>query len=110
LYSTVSRAEHTDFGTNFWNFTTGTEHFLVSDFHYFTPPPSPEKKTHTLTNKQTNSKVDGPIFQRVHYDNADRMLLASFTAELTEQPSRKVRYAITNYTEHAFKIAFSVSK
>jgi hypothetical protein len=38
-------------------------------------------------------KADDPVVQRTHYENADRMLLASFVAGLTEVPGRQVRYS-----------------
>ena len=37
-------------------------------------------------------KVDDPVVQRIHNENADRMLLASFVAGLTGVPGNQVRY------------------
>jgi hypothetical protein len=38
-------------------------------------------------------KVDDPAAQRIHRENADRILLASFVAGLTRVPGNQVRYA-----------------
>jgi hypothetical protein len=38
-------------------------------------------------------KVDDRLFQRIHRENAEHMLLASFVARLTGVPSRQVSYA-----------------
>ena len=38
------------------------------------------------------SRTDDPLAQRVHRDNAERMLLASFTSSLTGTTVRQVRY------------------
>ena len=38
-------------------------------------------------------QVDDPVAQRIHYENADRMLLAGFVAGLTGIPGRQVRFS-----------------
>ena len=38
-------------------------------------------------------KVDDPVPQRIHRENADGMLLATFVAELTGVPGKQARYA-----------------
>jgi hypothetical protein len=39
------------------------------------------------------SKADEPVAQRIHNENAERMLLASFVMGLRGVPGRQVRYA-----------------
>jgi hypothetical protein len=55
-------------------------------------------------------KVDDPLVQRVHYENADRMLLASFVAGLTGVPGRQVLFANPQTVDQALKIALSVQE
>ena len=55
-------------------------------------------------------KVDDPLAQRIHCENAERMLLASFVAGLTGVPGRQVRYANPQTMEQALKIALSVQE
>jgi len=38
-------------------------------------------------------RVDEPVVQRIHYENADGMLLASFVAGLSGIPGRQVRFS-----------------
>jgi hypothetical protein len=55
-------------------------------------------------------KVDGPVAQRIHYENADRMLMARFVALLTGVPGRQVRYSNPLTLNQALKIALSVQE
>jgi hypothetical protein len=54
--------------------------------------------------------ADNPTAQRVHRENAERMLLASFVSGLAETPGRQVRYANPQTMQEALKIALSVQK
>jgi low affinity Fe/Cu permease len=55
--------------------------------------------------QKTMEKTNDPLEQRIHRENANRMLLASFVAGLTGKPSRQVRYANPQTLEEALKIA-----
>ena len=55
-------------------------------------------------------KVDGPVAQRIHYENADRMLPASFVAGLTGIPVRQVRFPNPQSLDQALKTALSVQE
>lgn len=55
-------------------------------------------------------KTDDPVAQRVHYENAERMLLASFVTGLIGTPGRQVRYASPQNLDQALKIALSVQE
>ena len=48
--------------------------------------------------------------QRIHLENAERMLLASFVTELTETPGKRVRYANPRNIQQALSIALSVQE
>ena len=54
--------------------------------------------------------MDGPLAQRIHRENAERTLLASFVAGLNRVPGRQVRYANTHTIAQALIIAFSVQE
>jgi tRNA A37 N6-isopentenylltransferase MiaA len=54
--------------------------------------------------------VDEPLAQRIHRENAERMLLASFVAGLTGVLGRQVRYAKPQTLKQALKIALSVQE
>jgi len=56
------------------------------------------------------ARTNDPQAQRVHRENADRMLLASFVSGLTGTPGRQVRYANPQTLEQALKIALSVQE
>lgn len=56
------------------------------------------------------AKTDDPLAQRVHRENAERMLLASFVSGLTGTPGRQVRYANPQTIDEALKIALSVQE
>jgi hypothetical protein len=55
-------------------------------------------------------KVDDPVAQKIHYENAERMLLASYVAGLTGVPGRQVRYANPQTVQLALQIALSVQE
>jgi hypothetical protein len=55
-------------------------------------------------------KVDEPAAQRIHRENADRMLLSSFVAGLRGEPGKQVRYANPQNIEHALSIALTVEE
>jgi hypothetical protein len=53
-------------------------------------------------------KVDNPLAQSIHYENADQMFLASFVSGLTGVPGRQVRFQKPQTLDQALKIAHSV--
>jgi len=55
-------------------------------------------------------KVDDPAAQRIHRENADRMLLASFVGGLWGIPGKQTRYASPQNFEHALSIALTVQE
>ena len=55
-------------------------------------------------------KTDHPVAQRIHYENAERMFLASFVTGLIGTSGRQVRYASPKYQDQALKIALSVKE
>jgi hypothetical protein len=55
-------------------------------------------------------KVDDPVAQRIHRENADRMLLASFVGGLVAIPGKQTRYANPRTFEHALLIALTVQE
>jgi hypothetical protein len=55
-------------------------------------------------------KVDDPVAQGIHRENADRMLLASFVAGLAGIPGTQVRYQNPRNIEEALSIALSVQE
>jgi hypothetical protein len=55
-------------------------------------------------------KSDDPQIQRVHQENADRMLLASFVSGLRGVPGRQVRFANPQDLEQALRIAIMVQE
>jgi hypothetical protein len=55
-------------------------------------------------------KVDDPVAQHIHHENAERMLLATFVNELSGTPGRQVRYANPQIVDQALKIALSVQE
>jgi hypothetical protein len=54
--------------------------------------------------------VDDPLALHIHYENAERMLLASFVAGFVGVPGRQVRYANPQMLEQASKITLSVQE
>jgi len=55
-------------------------------------------------------KVDDPVAQRIHRENADRMLLSSFVAGLGGEIGKQVRYASPRDIEQAMSIAITVQE
>jgi len=55
-------------------------------------------------------KVDDPAAQRIHHENLDRMLLASFVVGLTGIPGRQVRFLSPQSLDQALKTALSVQE
>jgi hypothetical protein len=54
--------------------------------------------------------VEDPLAQRIHWENTELMLLASFVAGLTGVAGRKVRYSNPQTMDQALKIVLSVQK
>jgi len=57
-----------------------------------------------------NCKVDDPEAQRIHKENADRMLLASFVAGLAGEAGRQTRFSNPQSPDQALKIALTVQE
>jgi len=55
-------------------------------------------------------KVDDPAAQRIHRENADRMLLSSFVGGLGGIVGKQTRYASPRSFEHALSIALTVQE
>jgi hypothetical protein len=55
-------------------------------------------------------KVENPLPHAFHYENAERMLLATFVSCLAGEPCRQVRYANPPTMEKALQIALSVEQ
>jgi hypothetical protein len=55
-------------------------------------------------------KSDDPQIQRVHRENAERMMLATFVSGLTGVPGRQVRFANPQDVDQALKIALTVQE
>ena len=60
--------------------------------------------------QKTLSQVEDPIIQKLHYEQAERMLLATFTSGLLYAASRQVRYAMPRTMDEALKIAITVNQ
>jgi len=73
---------------------------------------SPRKfadRCRTLAQRIT-CQSDDPVAQRVHRENVERMLLASYVAGLIGVPGKQVRYASPVSVEEAIRIAVSVQE
>ena len=55
-------------------------------------------------------KVNDPVAQRIHNENAERMLLASFVSGLVGAPGLQCHYASPQNMEHALRIALAVQE
>jgi len=55
-------------------------------------------------------KTSDPVAQRIHRENAERMLLASFVSGLADTPGKEVRYAGPRDIDHAVSIAIGVQE
>ena len=51
-----------------------------------------------------------PVAQRIHRENVERILLASFVAGLTGAPGKQVMYASPRDIQQALSIALSVQE
>ena len=56
------------------------------------------------------SKVNDPVDQRIHRENADRMCLASFVAGLSGVVGRQVLYAHPRSLQEALNLALAVDE
>jgi len=54
--------------------------------------------------------VENPALQKLYYEKAKRMLLASFTAGLMGTPRRQVRFLMPKSLDEALKIAITVDQ
>jgi hypothetical protein len=66
-------------------------------------------RCHSLAQK-TIMQVDDPVLQKFHYKQAERMLLASFTARLTAPAGKYVRYNRPETISEALEIAIAVQQ
>jgi len=55
-------------------------------------------------------RVDDPLAQRIHNENAERILLASFVAGLTGSPGRQVRYRNPQTLQQVISVALAVQE
>jgi len=60
--------------------------------------------------QKTVPRVEDPVTQRIYYEQAERMLLASFTSGLLNTVGRQVRYALPKTMDEALKIAITVNQ
>ena len=58
----------------------------------------------------TVPKVEDPLFQKFHYDQAPRMLLSTFIAELVGNPGQQCRFQMPATVDRAVQIATTVSE
>jgi hypothetical protein len=57
---------------------------------------------------KTVPKVEDPLLQKFHYDQAQRMLLSSFTAGLGGNSGQQVRFKMPSTVDQALQIAITV--
>ena len=55
-------------------------------------------------------QVDDPALQKLHYEHAERMLLANFTSGPIGTPGRQVRFSLPKNMEEALRIAVTVQQ
>jgi len=55
-------------------------------------------------------KVNEPVAQRIHCENAERMCLASFVAGLVETPGRQVRFSNPQNMQEVLTITLTVTE
>jgi hypothetical protein len=60
--------------------------------------------------RKTLPQVEDPVLQNLHYEQAERMLLASFTSGLLGTPGREVRFSMPQTMDEALKIAITVNQ
>ena len=59
---------------------------------------------------KTGPVVDDPALQKVYYEQAGSMLLASYCAGMIGTPGRQVRYALPKSMQEALRIAITVQQ
>jgi hypothetical protein len=59
---------------------------------------------------KTVPKVEDAVQQKWHYEEAERMLLASFNSGLTGQAEKFTRFHLSGNMDHALKIATMVNQ
>jgi len=59
---------------------------------------------------KTVSQIDDPALQKLHYEHAERMLLAIFTSGLIGTPGRQVRFSSPKNMQEALRIAVNVQQ
>jgi hypothetical protein len=57
---------------------------------------------------RTVPKVEDPALQKFHYDQAERMLVSTFIAGLSENPQQQVRFQMPATVDPALQIAKAV--
>jgi hypothetical protein len=60
--------------------------------------------------KKTVPQVEDPVIQKLLYEQAESMLLATFTSGLLSAAGRQVRYAMPRTMDEALKIAITVNQ
>jgi hypothetical protein len=60
--------------------------------------------------QRTVPQVEDPVIQRIYYEQAERMLLASFTTGLRGNPVFQVRYSTPKTVQEALQIAITVEQ
>ena len=60
--------------------------------------------------QRTVPQVEDAALQKLYHEQAERMLLASFTSGLTGTPGRQVRFAMPKSVDEALKIAITVEQ
>ena len=60
--------------------------------------------------QKTIPRVEDPVTQRINYEQAERMLVASFSSGLLNTVGRQVRYALPKTMDEALKIAITVNQ
>ena len=88
-------------------------------FYFLQLQTARQKKKRVSGNSQTDvkdsrkkvmCKVDDPLAQRIHRENADRMLMASFVGGLAGIPGKQTRYGRPRTFEHALSIVLTVQE
>jgi hypothetical protein len=60
--------------------------------------------------RRTVPQVENPELQKLYYEQAERMQLASFRSGLAGTPGRQTRYAMPKYFAEALNIAITVEQ
>ena len=72
-------------------------------------PQQSADRCRALSQKVT-CKTGDPVAQRIHRENAERLLLASFVTGLTGAPGKQVMYTSPRHIQQALSIALSVQE